>query len=75
MKCIKSIKETKTVKLGTIQRVADKEADVRVQTGEWKFIPKSEWKEVSRKKTEKVVAVAVDGEDVKKVRKGKNKTN
>ena len=75
MKCIKSIKETKTVKLGTIQRIDDKEADVRVQTGEWKFIPKSEWKEVSRKKIEKVVAVDVDGEEVKKVRKGKNKTN
>jgi hypothetical protein len=74
MKCIKSIKETKTVKLGTIQRVADKEADVKVQTGEWKFIPKSEWKEVSRRKIEKVVVVAVDGEEVKKVRKGKNKT-
>jgi hypothetical protein len=74
MKCIKSIKETKTVKLGAIQRVADKEADVKVQTGEWKFIPKSEWKEVSRRKIEKVVVVAVDGEEVKKVRKGKNKT-
>ena len=72
MKCIKSIKETKTVKLGTIQRVVDKEADVKVKTGEWKFIPKSEWKEVSRKK---VATVAVEGEEVKKVRKGKNKTN
>jgi hypothetical protein len=75
MKCIKSIKETKTVKLGTIQRVVDKEADVKVKTGEWKFVPKSEWKEVSRKKTEKVIAVAVDVEEVKKVRRGKNKTN
>jgi hypothetical protein len=74
MKCIKSIKETKTVKLGTIQRVADKEADLRVNTGEWKFIPKSEWKEISRKKVEKVVAVVTEGEEVKKVRKGKNKT-
>ena len=75
MKCIKSIKETKTVKLGTIQRVVDEEADVKVKTGEWKFVPKSEWKEVSRKKTEKVIAVAVDVEEVKKVRRGKNKTN
>jgi hypothetical protein len=74
MKCIKSIKETKTVKLGTIQRVADNEADIKVNTGEWKFVPKSEWKEVSRKKVEKVVTVVSEGEEVKKVRKGKNKT-
>jgi len=73
MKCIKSIKETKTVKLGTIQRVVDKEADLKVNTGEWKFIPKSEWKQVSRKKVEKVVETNVDGEPVKKIRKGKNK--
>jgi len=73
MKCIKSIKETKTVKLGTIQRVADNESDIKVNTGEWKFVPKSEWKEVSRKKVEKVVTVVSEGEEVKKVRKGKNK--
>jgi hypothetical protein len=41
MKCLKS---TKT---GKIIRVSDKEA--YNSTSEWKFIPKSEWKEATRK--------------------------
>ena len=41
MKCLKS---TKT---GKIIRVSDKEA--YNSTSEWKFIPKSEWKEANRK--------------------------
>ena len=47
MKCLKS---TKT---GKIIRVSDKEA--YAATSEWKFIPKSEWKEATRapKKEEK----------------------
>lgn len=52
MKCIKSIKETKTYKVGDIVRVSDKEADVRVESGYWMYVPKTEWKEFSRKPVE-----------------------
>jgi len=45
MKCIKNINT------GDIQRVDDRQADAKVGSI-WKFIPKSEWKAVSRK-TEK----------------------
>lgn len=51
MKCIKVIKEAKSYTLGEVRRVADTEADERVKTGIWKFVPKSEWK--STKKTVK----------------------
>jgi hypothetical protein len=49
MKCIKSIKETPNTKLGTILRVKDLEADEKVTKGNWQYIPKSEWKESTRK--------------------------
>ncbi len=44
MKCVKVIKETPNNPLGTIQRLADKEADKKVDSGIFKYIPKSEWK-------------------------------
>ena len=44
MKCIKSIKSTKNVEVGTIKRVREKEADSEVKSGYWKYIPKSEYK-------------------------------
>jgi hypothetical protein len=44
MKCIKAIKSTNSVETGTIQRVKDTEADQKVDTGNFKYIPKSEWK-------------------------------
>lgn len=43
MKCIKSIRETKDVKLGEIRRVEDKTAYNMVGIS-WMYIPKSEWK-------------------------------
>ena len=49
MKCIKVIKATKDHEVGTIRRVDDKEADSKVGTGYWMFIPKSEWKLATRK--------------------------
>lgn len=53
MKCIKSIKETKNTTIGEIKRVGNQEADLKVNSGYWKFIPKSEWKEITQvKKTE-----------------------
>lgn len=48
MKCIKVIKETKDNKVGTIRRVTNSEADTKVSTGVWGFIPKSEWKSATR---------------------------
>jgi hypothetical protein len=44
MKCVKVIKATPNNTLGTILRLADKEADKRVDSGLFKYIPKSEWK-------------------------------
>jgi hypothetical protein len=48
MKCIAAIKETKSYKLGEIRRTDDIDADQKVASGVWKFIPKSEWK-ISKK--------------------------
>ena len=56
MKCIKAIKATKYSVIGDIKRVTDIEANERVETGYWKFVPKMEWKESARKqKVEEVV--------------------
>ena len=44
MKCIKLIKESKNNDLGTIIRVTDTEADTRVKSGSWAFVPKSDYK-------------------------------
>lgn len=48
MKCIKSIKETKDVALGTIKRVDDKTA-MNMVGNMWTYISKAEWKAVTRK--------------------------
>ena len=50
MKCIKAIKATKYSAVGDIKRVKEDEADEKVSTGYWKFVPKSEWKEATRNK-------------------------
>ena len=49
MKCIKAIKQTKTYSLGEIRRVDNQDADEKVKSGVWMFIPKSEWKLATRK--------------------------
>ena len=48
MKCIKAIRASKDVELGTIRRVDDKTADNLVGLS-WAYVPKSEWKAVTRK--------------------------
>ena len=48
MKCIKAIKATKDVEVGTIKRVDDKTAYNMVGST-WEYIPKSEWKLATRK--------------------------
>ena len=44
MKCVKVIKATHNNPIGTIQRLGDKEADKKVDSGIFKYISKSEWK-------------------------------
>ena len=44
MKCIQAIRETKYAKVGDMKRVSDLEANEKVDTKYWKFIPKSQWK-------------------------------
>ena len=44
MKCIRAIKETKSYSLGEIRRTDDQDAEEKVKSGVWVFIPKSEWK-------------------------------
>ena len=48
MKCIKSIRETKDVALGTIRRVEDKVANNMVGNY-WAYVSKAEWKKETRK--------------------------
>jgi len=48
MKCIQAIKASKYSAVGDIKRVKEDEADEKVSTGYWKFVPKSEWKLATR---------------------------
>lgn len=48
MKCIKSIKDSYQGKLGEVKRVSNKDADERVKSGFWMYIPKSEYKSMTR---------------------------
>jgi len=52
MKCIQSIKPTKQFNVGEIIRINDVDAELKVSGGYWKYIPKSEWKSVTRKQRE-----------------------
>ena len=49
MKTIKAIKQTKHAEVGDVRRVTDIEADEKVGIGYWEFVPKSEWKQLSKK--------------------------
>lgn len=48
MKCIKAIVGNNNYQAGQITRVENKEADLKVSTGLWSYVPKSEWKSSSR---------------------------
>lgn len=52
MKCVKATRETKSSKIGDIIRVSNNDADEKVSTGYWMYIPKKEWKEYTRKPVE-----------------------
>jgi len=49
MKTIKAIKATKHVEVGEIKRINERDADSEVRSGYWKYIPKSEYKSITRK--------------------------
>jgi hypothetical protein len=49
MKCIKNIKASKSYDLNEIRRTDDLDAEQKVKSGNWKYIPKSEWKSAVRK--------------------------
>lgn len=57
MKCIKVVRQTNSYKLGTIQRVSEVDADVKVSTGVFAFCPKMEWKLATRKPKKEQVEV------------------
>jgi hypothetical protein len=57
MKCIQAIRAGKYSEIGDIKRVDDIDAQEKVTSGYWKFIPKSEWKLATRKPKEVVVEV------------------
>jgi len=71
MKCIKAIKETKDVSVGTIKRVDDKTANNMVGNY-WAYVAKSEWKKETRKSKpiEQVTEQATDQLDKKPYKKG-----
>ena len=71
MKCIKAIKATKDVEVGTIKRVDNKTANNMVGSF-WAYIPKSEWKLATRKSkpTEQVGDQTTDQVEKKPYKKG-----
>lgn len=47
MKCIKSVRTSKNVEVGTINRINDVDAELKVKSGYWMYVPKSEYKKVN----------------------------
>lgn len=72
MKCIKSIKATKNTEIGHITRIDDVEAEVKVKSGYWAYVPKSEWKLTNRKPktTDQVTEQVTQQVDKKPYKKG-----
>lgn len=74
MKCIKAIKATKYSAVGDIKRVTETEANERVETGYWKFVPKMEWKEATRKIAEPVNPQITDSVTTEQPKSNKKKS-
>jgi hypothetical protein len=68
MKCIKATKNNNVYKVGHITRVENKDADLKVSTGDWMFIPKSEWKQKVRE-TQPVTSTDEEPKKKKKTKK------
>lgn len=62
MKCIKAIKPTKNTEVGTMTRINDVDAELKVKTGFWSYIPKTEYK--IRKTTQPKIEVTEIGQDM-----------
>lgn len=76
MKCLKSVKQTKQVKLGEVIRTTDEDAIEKVKGGFWVYASKSEWKQLKQSPVDKVEtkSVAIEGEvQVEKKKKGMSK--
>lgn len=74
MKCIKAIKATKYSAVGDIKRVTEAEANEKVDTGYWKFVPKMEWKEATRKPVEVVNEQITDAVTTEQPKSNKKKS-
>jgi hypothetical protein len=73
MKCIKTIKKTKSREIGEVIRTEEKDADLKVSTGVWAYCPKSEWKSLSRRVKPVTKKETEEGSEDKPVTKrGKN---
>jgi hypothetical protein len=75
MKCIKCIKVAKGYDLDEVRRMDDIDANEKVKTGYWKFVPKSEWKAATRKvKVNEVVNESTEELSIeeKKLKRKKN---
>jgi len=73
MKCIKTIKSTKYSEIGDIKRVSDAEAEEKVETGYWVYVPKSEYKQSLSTKKVDSNTVVVEEEPVKPKKSTKSK--
>jgi hypothetical protein len=69
MKCIQAIRETKYAKVGDIKRVSDAEANEKVDTKYWKFVPKSEWKGTRKISTDQMLKEHAVSEETKSKKK------
>jgi hypothetical protein len=73
MKCIKTIKKTKTREIGDVIRTEEKDADLKVSTGVWAYCPKSEWKALKRRVKPVAKKETEEGSEDKPITKrGKN---
>lgn len=72
MKCIKTIKPTKSREVGEFLRIDDVEAESKVRTGYWAYVSKSQWKEYKgvSKDTEQVVDQTTDQVEKQPYKKG-----
>jgi len=66
MKCIQAVKNNNNYKQGHISRVENKEADIKVSTGDWKFVAKSLWKAETRGTTTEVTTPTLEETPKKK---------
>jgi hypothetical protein len=57
---MKTIQHTKT---GHLKRRSDKSAKLWIKKGDWKYVPKSIWKEVVRDKPSMITCIGYRGEE------------